>query len=72
MDTETIEQETGGEVDTGGETYTVQPGDDLRSIAQRFYGDSRRTCGSSRRTRTSCATRNRTPRPELTIPPKAA
>src|SRR6185436_7789071 len=42
MDTETLEEETGGEVDVKGssETYTVQPGDDLRTIAQRVYGDA--------------------------------
>lgn len=40
MDTETLEQETGGEVDARHtELYTVKPGDSLRSIAERFYGD---------------------------------
>ena len=40
-DTETLEQETGGEVDAKApETYVVVPGDSLRSIAERFYGDA--------------------------------
>ncbi|MGE0057212.1 MAG: LysM peptidoglycan-binding domain-containing protein [Dehalococcoidia bacterium] len=44
-DPEVLEQETMGPVDVAGssgteglQTYTVQPGDDLRQIAQRFYG----------------------------------
>jgi nucleoid-associated protein YgaU len=73
MDTEVIEQETLGPVDTGPKTYTVQPGDDLRSIATRFYGTSddylriveanRGELGDSDTVR---------PGLTLTIPPKAA
>ncbi len=46
-DTDVLEQETLGPVDVAGsaraegsQTYTVQPGDDLRRIAQRFYGEA--------------------------------
>jgi nucleoid-associated protein YgaU len=44
MGTEVDEEEPGRAVDAprSGETYTVQPGDDLRKLAQRFYGDASR------------------------------
>ena len=72
METETIEQETLGPVDTGDESYTVQPGDDLRSIAQRFYGDSEeylRIIEANAELRDSEIVR---PGLQLTIPPRGA
>jgi nucleoid-associated protein YgaU len=73
MDTETLEQETGGEVDSGGQTYLVIPGDSLRSIAERFYGDAEdyeRIIEANRdELRDSDIVR---PGLQLTIPPRAA
>ena len=74
MDTVTLEQETGGEVDTNApETYVVVPGDSLRSIAERFYGDAngdqRIIEANTEELRDSDVVR---PGLQLTIPPKAA
>src|SRR5688572_18616687 len=73
METETLEQETMGPVDTGTDTYTVQPGDDLRSIAERFYGDSEEYLRIIEANRDELRDSD-TVRPglQLTIPPKAA
>ena len=73
METETPDQESRGPVDTGSETYTVQPGDDLRSIAERFYGDSEEYLRIIEANDAELGD-SETVRPglQITIPPKAA
>ena len=34
-----LEVQTGADSASGGQTYTVKPGDNLRKIAEHFYGD---------------------------------